>query len=259
MSSAVDISIVIPTFREQSNLERLLPQLFGILDRNVIRAEVVVIDDNSADGTDILCRELSAHHSLRLIVRRNERGLATAVLRGLKEAAGSIVVVMDADLSHPPEIVPILVRAVQSSDCDVAIGSRYVRGGSVDSKWSWFRRLNSRAATWLARGLTDAADPLSGFFAIAKSTLARAHSLNPLGYKILLELIVRCECQRIVEIPIHFQDRTLGNSKLSVKQQWLYVRHLFTLYRDRYFFRKLTVRQQNTERPQPPTRRRKAA
>jgi dolichol-phosphate mannosyltransferase len=230
MNKPFDISVVVPTFREQSNLLQLLPELYEILANSNLHGEIIVVDDDSRDGTDTLCQHLSEHYPLRLIVRRNERGLATAVLRGMNEAKGEIIVVMDADLSHPPKVVPALVKAAQAPHCDVAIGSRYTRNGSVDPKWSCFRRLNSSVATLLARGLTDAADPLSGFFAISKATLSRAQSISPIGYKILLELIVRCECRKIVEIPIAFRDRKLGISKLSFTQQWLYLRHLARLY-----------------------------
>jgi dolichol-phosphate mannosyltransferase len=225
-----EVSVVIPTLRERANLEQLLPRLFDILRRADIEAEVIVVDDDSRDGTDDLCRRLSAQHSLRLITRRDARGLASAVIRGLKESTGEICVVMDADMSHPPEAVPDLVDSIRSPFCDVAIGSRYVNGGSVDPNWSWFRRLNSKVATLLAKGLTNAADPLAGFFAIRRDTFLHAPELKPLGYKVLLELIVRCDCRLIFEVPISFRDRKLGTSKLSAGQIWLYLRHLTRLY-----------------------------
>ena len=228
------VSVVIPTYRERENLARLLPLLFGVLRDAGLSAEVIVVDDDSRDGTSELCDELAGIGRLRLITRREERGLATAVLHGLREAVGEICVVMDADFSHPPTSVPALVAAVRSPACDLALGSRFTAGGAVDPNWSSFRRLNSKVATWLARGLTTAADPMAGFFAIKKSTLARATTLRPLGYKIALELIVRCNCRRIVEIPIVFPDRTLGESKLSLRQQLLYLRHLGRLYAARY-------------------------
>ncbi|HEX3600666.1 MAG TPA: polyprenol monophosphomannose synthase [Lacipirellulaceae bacterium] len=234
MSQAVEVSIIIPTLRECESLAALLPRLFTVLQSADLAAEVLVVDDNSRDGTDALCSQLAQQHAVRLITRTAERGLATAVLKGLSEAAGEICVVMDADGSHPPDAVPDLVAAVRSPFCDVSIGSRYIPGGSADENWGWFRRLNSSLATLLARGLTRAADPLAGFFAVRKSTLAQAKTLCPLGYKILLEIIVRADCRRIVEVPIHFQDRKLGQSKLSIKQQWLYLRHLAKLYAVRY-------------------------
>ena len=132
------------------------------------------------------------------------------------------------------EAVPKLIEAAESPSCDLAIGSRYVAGGAVDPDWSWLRHINSKVATLLARGLTDVSDPMAGFFAIKRDTLAQAKVFRPLGYKILLELIVRCDCRRVVEIPIAFQDREIGESKLSLAQQWLYLRHLGRLFAARY-------------------------
>jgi dolichol-phosphate mannosyltransferase len=254
-----EVSVVIPTLRERANLEQLLPRLFEILRRADIEAEVLVVDDNSCDGTDDLCRRLSAHHALRLITRRDERGLASAVLQGLQESTSEICVVMDADMSHPPEAVPDLVDSIRSPFCDVAIGSRYVRGGSLDPNWSWYRRLNSKVATLLAKGLTNAADPLAGFFAIRRDTFLRATELKPLGYKVLLELIVRCDCRQIFEVPIAFRDRKLGASKLSAGQIWLYLRHLTRLYPAHFMAKPTGPRPVSIEQPTPTLPRRESA
>jgi len=245
-----EISVIIPTLRERDNLERLLPLIADVLRQANLAAEIVVVDDNSRDGTEDLCRQLAECYPVRHIIRREARGLATAVLHGLANSAGDICVVMDADSSHPPSALPELIGAVRSSDCDIAIGSRYVRGGSVDPDWSLFRRLNSRVATLLARGLTRAADPLAGFFAIRRATLARATTLQPLGYKVSLELIVRCKCQNIIEVPIAFRDRKLGESKLSAGQMWLYLRHLARLYASVYLPEQVNPRN-DARRPSP--------
>jgi dolichol-phosphate mannosyltransferase len=252
-----EVSIVIPTYRERDNLSRLLPLLFQVLNRSAIAAEVIVVDDDSRDGTRRVCRRLAETNPVRLISRYGERGLATAVLRGLYDARGEICVVMDADFSHPPQSVPALVNAVKSSTCDLAIGSRYAQGGVVDANWSWFRRLNSRVASLLARGLTHISDPMSGFFAIKREMLSRAKELRPLGYKIALELIVRCNCWHIIEVPIVFRNRTAGKSKLSITQQFLYLRHLGRLYSTRFTYWKLMYRPIDAGRA-PPARRRAA-
>lgn len=233
MTMPIDVSVIVPTYRERENLALLVPRLFAILDRSGLSYEVIIVDDDSGDGTDTWCRQFGSAEKLWLVIRRGERGLASAVLRGFELARGAVCVVMDADLSHPPEKVPALVAAVQAPGCDMAIGSRYVSGGAVDERWSWFRRLNSRVATLLARGLTATADPLAGFFAVKKSTVARAGCLRPLGYKIALELIVRCNCRQVTEVPIKFHDRTTGQSKLSLRQQWLYLWQLRQLYATR--------------------------
>jgi dolichol-phosphate mannosyltransferase len=152
----------------------------------------------------------------------------------MREARGRVLVCMDVDLSHPPESVPLLFRAVERGECDIAIGSRYVEGGSVEEGWGLFRWLNSRVATGLARGLTRVKDPMGGFFAIRRKTFETAPPLHPLGYKILLELLAKCPNARAKELPIEFKDRKHGESKLNLKQQVLYLRHLRWLYQFRY-------------------------
>ncbi|MGD9634087.1 MAG: polyprenol monophosphomannose synthase [Pirellulales bacterium] len=229
-----EVSVIIPTYQERDNLARLLPAVLRVLYDARLSGEIIVVDDDSRDGTENLCFVLGTVKPVRLITRRDERGLATAVVRGLEAANGEVCVVMDADFSHPPEAVPKLVAAMRDGHCEMAIGSRYVTGGAVDEHWGWFRRANSRVATLLARGLTKISDPMAGFFAIRKSTVERAGQLRPLGYKIALELIVRCDCRRVVEVPILFQDRAAGESKMSVQQQWLYLRHLTRLYGARF-------------------------
>jgi dolichol-phosphate mannosyltransferase len=168
-----------------------------------------------------------------LITRTRDRGLSRAVVDGLQRAKHAIVIVMDADLSHPPERIPQMMMALQSGQ-DFVIGSRYVRGGSTDDDWGLFRWLNSRVATVLAWPLTRASDPMSGFFALRRSDFLRAAELNPIGYKIGLELIVKCKLGNIGEVPIHFVDRRFGESKLSLSEQLKYLLHLRRLYSFKY-------------------------
>ena len=234
MKSFPELSVVVPAFREASNLQELTERLFAALSSLPLSAELIIVDDNSNDGTEQVCDELAKRFPVRLVTRKNERGLATAVICGLKESCGNFVVVMDADLSHPPESVPALVKALQTGSTDFAIGSRYVEGGAIDESWSVLRLINSRVATLLARGLTRASDPMAGFFAIRRDSIKNLKDLNPCGYKIGLELIVRCNCRRLVEIPIEFADRKHGESKLSFHEQLLYIRHLSRLYAYRF-------------------------
>jgi len=234
VSRSPEASIIVPTFQEAGNLPALISRIAVALDNVNLSYEILVVDDNSQDGTSTVCSGLSERFPLRLITRRGQRGLATAVICGLNAARGKVLVVMDADLSHPPEAIPKLVQALQSPSVDFVIGSRYVEGGKVDDSWMWFRRINSLFATILARGLTSARDPMAGFFALNQSTFVQAGDLQPLGYKIGLELIVRCKCRRVAEVPISFQDRTCGQSKLTLRQQWLYLRHLGRLYVAKY-------------------------
>jgi len=123
---------------------------------------------------------------------------------------------MDADLSHPPEKIPELVEVIRTAGADFVIGSRYLPGGGTDERWGLFRWLNSKVATLMARPLTSARDPLAGFFALQRARyLESSSSLDPIGYKIGLELIVKCKCRKIAEVPIFFGNRLKGESKLS--------------------------------------------
>jgi dolichol-phosphate mannosyltransferase len=225
-----DVSVIIPTYREAENLPLLVPRIAAALHQAGLRGEIVIVDDNSQDGTEMLCKELALSYPVRLLVRTGQRGLAGAVLHGLRQATGAVLAVMDADLSHPPELIPAIVAAIRSGQADFAIGSRYVAGGQTDEDWGWFRRFNSSVATLLARPLTPVADPFAGFFALARDRFAAASPLDPIGYKICLELLVKCDCRRIAEIPIRFQDRRHGRSKLSLREQFNYLRHLGRLY-----------------------------
>jgi dolichol-phosphate mannosyltransferase len=227
-------SIVIPTFREAENLGMLVPRVFECLADAAISGELIIVDDDSGDGTADLCDRLRRRYRVRLLTRKSERGLSTAVIHGMNHARGEVIVVMDADLSHPPEKIPELLHELASQHADFVIGSRYVKGGQVDQHWGLFRWLNSAVATALARPLTSAKDPMAGFFAIRRATFEAAAPLDPIGYKIGLELIVKCRCKQVVEVPIEFRDRVRGESKLSLRQQIDYLRHLKRLYDFRF-------------------------
>jgi dolichol-phosphate mannosyltransferase len=136
---------------------------------------------------------------------------------------------MDADLSHPPEALPDMLRKL-AEGADFVVGSRYIDGGSTSDDWGFLRWLNSRAATMLARPLVNIRDPMAGYFALARTTFENGRDFNPIGYKIALELIIKCRCERTVEIPIHFEDRQFGQSKLSFRQQLLYLQHIRRLF-----------------------------
>lgn len=227
----VQVSVIIPTYRESENLPILIPRLAATLEGSGWQHEIIIVDDDSQDGTDSICSHLAEKYSVRLIKRSGERGLSSAVLRGMDEARGNILVVMDADLSHPPERVPALIDRIHCGEAEFAVGSRYVPGAHTDSRWGLARWLNSKVASLLARPLTRLRDPMSGFFALARTGYEDcARSLNPVGYKIGLELIVKGGYTRIEEVPIHFADRLYGKSKLSFHEQLQYLRHLRRLY-----------------------------
>jgi dolichol-phosphate mannosyltransferase len=226
------ISIVVPTYQERLNLPVLVQRIAALRQKLALEVDLLIMDDDSRDGSEEWVRT-EAPDWVRIVVRHANRGLSPAVLDGLKLARHPVVIVMDADLSHPPESIPSMVLALESGQ-QFVIGSRYVSGGSTDDDWGIFRWLNSRIATLLARPLTTAKDPMSGFFAMRLADLERARQLNPIGYKIALELIVKCELDNVGEVPIHFADRTLGQSKLTFAEQLKYVRHLKRLYAFKY-------------------------
>jgi len=208
------ISIVIPTLNEAENIGPLFTRLFEVLHRQTFDAEVVVVDDGSADGTRDRVREWVDSHPVRLVERGREGGLSGAVLAGAEAAKGQVVVVMDADLSHPPSKVPALVEPILCDEADMVVGSRYVAGGSTPG-WPVHRRLMSRAASWLAWPIVDIRDPMSGLFAVRREHLLRI-GLKADGFKIGLELLAGgAESLRVLEVPIQFQDREHGESKLG--------------------------------------------
>ncbi len=227
-STRPTVSLIVPTYREAENLPELIAAVGAMRERNGLCLELLIMDDDSRDGTDEAVAQIAAPW-VRLIVRKANRGLSAAVLDGFLAATNEILLVMDADLSHPPEAIPALVDAI-AAGADFAIGSRYVAGGTTDEEWGVFRWLNSRVATLLARPFTAAKDPMSGFFALRRETFTQAAPLSPIGYKIGLELIVKCRCKRIVEIPIHFAQRQRGQSKLTLKEQLRYLQHLRRLF-----------------------------
>lgn len=230
-----EVSIIIPTYREAENLKVLIPRISAALAGTDITFEMIVVDDNSPDSTPEVCQGLAGQYPLRLIVRTTERGLSSAVLAGMQAAQGEFLCVMDADLSHPPEKLPEIVQALRNPVTDFVIGSRYVAGGSTAGDWGLFRWLNSKGATLLAWPLTSTHDPMAGFIALRRQAyLDAAERLDPIGYKIGLELLVKCGCQKVVEVPISFQDRLHGESKLTLKEQLNYLRHLRRLYNYRF-------------------------
>ncbi len=227
-ADAVQVSIVVPTFNERENLESLAERVFAAVDPR--ECELLLVDDASPDGTAALADELARRGwPVRCVVRRRERGLASAVMRGLLEARGALCVVMDADLSHPPERIPALLNAMADPAVDMAIGSRFVAGGKVDLHWPAHRRFISWFGRQLARPLTPVRDMVAGYFCVRRGAV-QLEGLRPIGYKIALELIVRHGWRNVVEVPITFVDRKAGRTKLTLAEQGRYLRHLVRLY-----------------------------
>src|SRR5687767_4919599 len=170
----VEVSIVVPALNEAQNLPALVARIADVMgDGEAHRYEVIVIDDASTDGTADVCRTLASCFPLRLHVRQHAyAGLSGAVLEGFARARGGTLVVMDADLQHPPERIPALLAALDEEGVEVAVGSRYTPGGSTSARWGVLRWINSRVATLLARPFSAGTrDPMSGFFALRRETL----------------------------------------------------------------------------------------
>jgi len=222
------VTIVVPTYKEVESLPHLIERVAKVRAEAGLDIDMLIMDDDSRDGSVEL---LAARPEewVQLVVRTSDRGLSQAVLDGARRARGDYLVCMDADLSHPPEVLPAMLAKLDGG-ADFVLGSRYVSGGTTSHDWGFLRWANSRVATLLAMPLTSVRDPMSGFFAMRRSTFELGRDFNPVGYKIGLELIVKCGCERVVELPIHFEDRRFGKSKLTLHQQMLYLQHLRRLY-----------------------------
>lgn len=229
-STSPQVSVIVPTLNEAENIPQLLPRIDAALGNGDY--EVILVDDNSRDNTQQVCAELAQKYPLKLLVRTQPKnGLSGAVLHGMAAARGKYLCVMDADLQHPPEKLGELLAPLRSGQADFALGSRYVPGGSTAATWGLFRKINSFVATLLARPFAGrVTDPMSGFFAIERQTYLSGRQLTPLGYKIALELMCKCQVKTVKEIPIHFGLRVAGDSKLSLRQQFRYLEHLSRLY-----------------------------
>ncbi len=232
-ASEASVSVVVPTFREAENIPALAERVAATLSGAGLEWELVLVDDDSRDGSEAVVAELARRMPARMEVREDPpRDLSLSVLHGIRISRFDRVVVMDADLSHPPERVPDLLRALDG-ERDMVVGSRYAPGGRVDEDWGLWRFLNSWVATLLARPLVTCSDPMSGFFALDRRALPDLESLRPTGYKIGLELMVRGRL-RVGEVPIDFSDRFRGASKMNARQQINYLRHLKRLYLHRF-------------------------
>ena len=222
------VSIIVPTLNEAGNIDPLLERIFNIRDLHAIDLEVVFVDDQSTDGTADEIMAWQADYPVRLVRREFDDGLAGAVMAGARVAAGDFVVVMDADLSHPPEAIPELIAPLLADSHDMTIGSRYVEGGSIPG-WPLSRKISSKLATVPARLLTDVSDPMAGLFAVRRQRLAGL-SRHVSGFKIGFELLATAEVDlRVTEVPITFHDRHQGKSKMNAAVIGDYLRQLLQL------------------------------
>jgi dolichol-phosphate mannosyltransferase len=216
MNPMYDLSVIIPTFNEEENILTIIEDVDAVLKKSNINGEILVVDDNSRDRTIALVRELhTKKENVNILVRTEDHGLSQSVADGFAHASSGIFVVIDADLSHPPALIPQMYNGIRAGN-DIVIGSRYMEGGGI-KKWPLKRRIISVGATFLGRLLfPDITDPVSGFFAVRKEVIENA-SLKPKGYKILLEVLGKGAWENDREIPFEFVDREIGSSKLKVR------------------------------------------
>ncbi len=225
------LSLVIPTYQEASGIEAFLSRVASVIPQLGDACELLMVDDRSPDGTADVAERFFRRAPLGRVIRRDgPRDLSQSVMEGIRQARGELLGVMDADLSHPPELLPQLVRAVRAGK-SMAIASRYTPGGRIVN-WSWRRRALSRAGLWMARPLTDVTDPMSGYF-VAQTQALHGLACHPRGYKILLEFLVQGCLHDVAELPYTFTDRIGGSSKLNRRVVWLYGEQLGRLYRHR--------------------------
>ena len=232
------LALVIPTLREADNIGGLLVHIRSVLDPLKIAYEILVVDDDSRDGTWEIVSAIAQQDSrVRLFIRKGERGLSGAVLYGWRHTDAAILGVMDADLQHPPELLPQLIAAIFAGN-DLAIGSRYTSGGQL-GKWNPVRKLLSAAAvcaTWpIQRPGIRAHDPMTGFFLVRRACIDGIQ-FQPSGFKLLLEILVRGRIRSVAEVPLAFGLRSQGASKANFKVGWDYAKLLARLYWERFGF-----------------------
>jgi dolichol-phosphate mannosyltransferase len=222
------LSIIIPTYNERTRLGELVETISRVLTEHRIAGEIIVVDDNSPDGTGQFAESLSERHPVRVLHRPGKLGLGSAVIDGFATARGRVLGVMDADLSHPPEALPRMLDALNRWQADLVIGSRYIPGGGTRN-WPFVRRAMSRFACLLAWPLTAARDATSGYFLIQRHASEDVR-IQARGFKICLELLVRGRIRTIVEVPYEFADRAAGESKMSWREASGYFRQLWDLF-----------------------------
>jgi dolichol-phosphate mannosyltransferase len=227
---ALPFSIVIPTYNEAGGIEKLLRELDGLFKAGGLDGEIIVVDDNSPDGTGAIVDRLATELPVRCLHRPGKLGLSSGVIDGWKIARTESVALgaMDADFSHDINVFPRMVEALESGRYGLAVGSRYVAGGGI-TNWPPRRVITSRVACWLARPLTPVKDVTSGYFLVRREALEGVE-LDPIGFKIGLEVIVKGRYGSVLEVPYVFTDRVVGESKLNQKEILNYLKQLRKLY-----------------------------
>jgi len=234
-ATPLKFSIVIPTYNEAGGIERLVATLSDVFRTSGLDGEIIVVDDNSPDGTGAIVDGLAKTYPVRCLHRPGKLGLSSGVIDGWRFARPDSVAVgaMDGDFSHDAKVIPQMVAALASGEYGLAIGSRYVAGGGIEN-WPMRRKITSLVAIALAKPLTPVRDITSGFFLVRRSALDGV-TLDPIGFKIGLEVIAKAHYGRAIEVPYVFTDRVAGTSKLNQGEILNYLRQLGRIYRARFF------------------------
>jgi dolichol-phosphate mannosyltransferase len=227
-------ALIVPTLNEAGNIESLLISVQDVLEPLDLTYQIIVVDDGSSDGTpEIVTRYAEQDQRVRVLSRRNERGLAGAVIHGWNHSDAELLGVIDADLQHPPDLLPALLGAMAEGH-DVAIASRYCAKDGVRG-WNPLRVAISRASTWatvpLQRKGLRVKDPMSGFFIVRREAIDGL-SFEAKGFKLLLEILVRARIRSAREIPFRFGRRRAGKSKAGAAVAFHYLHLLGKLSRD---------------------------
>ena len=212
-----DLSVIIPTFNEEENIQSTIQKISYILRPANIPFEILVVDDSSTDKTQLVVTDLIIrHYPVVLVTRAKDPGLSQSVMEGIERTKGSVVVVTDADESHDINLIPQMYNEIKNGGCNIVIGSRYISGGGIKN-WPLKRRVISWGATFLGRLLfPKITDPISGFFGVKRDLIINSPSINPrCGYKILMEILSKCQWDSVKELPYVFTNRKVGESKLN--------------------------------------------
>lgn len=226
----MQLGIVIPTFNERENVRTVTERIATAFAASGVEYEIWFIDDSRDDTPEVLAELAAQHPYIHYVHREHARGLATAVVEGFQRSAAEYLIVMDADLQHPPELLPVIAKRLKQG-IDVVIPSRFVPGGS-DGGLNPFRKLVSWTARSIGRlaikRLRHVSDCTGGFFGVRRSVIDGVQ-LSPIGWKILMEVLVKGNYETVHEIPYQFVDRDAGESKMSTREQWNYLRHVTRL------------------------------
>ncbi len=223
-------SIVVPTYNEAGGIERLITTLDAVFKANALDGEIIIVDDNSPDGTGAIVDKLAEQYPVRCLHRPGKMGLSSGVIDGWKFARpdSQALGAMDGDFSHDANVLPKMVQALDTGGYGLAIGSRYVRGGGIEN-WPLKRKITSQVAIMLAKPLTPVKDITSGFF-LVRADAIEGVELDPIGFKIGLEVIAKGHYGNVLEVPYVFTDRIAGESKLNQKEVVNYLKQLGKIY-----------------------------